>query len=70
MPKLEVPVELGPEGHTPPGVGGTARNVSAGGDARHPHRGQHGLHEELPRMDGGRYVHEETDELRHLLRGS
>ena len=48
-PKLEVPGEVGPEGDTPPGVGSTARAVSTGGDARHPHRGQHALHEKRPR---------------------
>ena len=63
-------MELGGANDPPPGVGGTAREVSDGGDVRHPHRGQHALHEELPWTDGERYVHDKPDELRHLLRGN
>ena len=62
-------MELGPESDTPPGVGCTARAVSAGGDARNPHRGQNARHEERPQTDGERYMHGKADELRHPFRG-
>ena len=63
-------MELRSEGDTPTRDNRSTRILGAGGDAWHPNRGQHMVHEKRPRTEGKRNDHEEADKVRHLLRSS
>ena len=68
QPELEIRMELGPKGNTPPRIGHSSSEVITGLDVRHPTRSQQTMHEERSGTNGKRDMHGETRPLRHLLR--
>lgn len=56
-------MEIGPKSDAPPGICGTAHEISTGGDVRYPHRGHHAPYEKRPGTNSERGGYEETDEL-------
>ena len=61
--ELDIRMELGPKGKTPPRIGHSASEVTTNYDARHPNRSQQTMHEEKRGTNGKRDVHEDTREL-------